>query len=77
MSESGTMSTEPPGSDIHVLGADSGTVDERAAVDRSRRCRRVRLDTARLDGAVPGSPLRPASGALNASTVGGSGCHLA
>ena len=41
------MHTGPLGSTVHVLRADSGTVTDLAAVDWSRRFRRVRLDPVR------------------------------
>ena len=47
MNDSATMHTGPPGSTIHVLRADAGTIAELAAIDWNRRSRRVCLDPVR------------------------------
>ena len=47
MNDPATMLTGPLGSTIHVLRADAGTIAELAAIDWSRRFRRVCLDPVR------------------------------
>ena len=47
MNDPATMHTGPLGSTLHVLRADAGTIAELAAIDWSRRFRRVCLDPVR------------------------------